>query len=102
MSQRGNLGYVHADGVGIAELPYRGGLSMLVVLPDADDGLPGVEAQVAGSYDRWVAALKVRDVDLKIPRWKTVSGAIMLNDPPAEVGYGARLFGRCRFLRYDG
>jgi serpin B len=86
MSQRGRFRYGHADGVGVAELPYRGGLSMLVVLPDADDGLPGVEAQVAGSYDRWLATLTVRDVDLKIPPWKTVSDAIYLNDPLKELG----------------
>lgn len=73
MWQRKWLPYAHVDGLQAVELPYRGGLSMLIVLPDAADGLSEAERGIAESYGRLRSALQTREVDLKIPRWKTTS-----------------------------
>jgi serpin B len=65
--------YAHVDGVQVIELPYHGGLSMLVALPDRKDGLADVEAHIAKRFQSWRAALKQgspNDVDLKLPRWR--------------------------------
>jgi serpin B len=72
MSRIGKYRYAHADGVQLVELPYRGGLSMVILLPDNDDGLGAVENRLPASYDRWLAALQMKNVDLLLPRWKSV------------------------------
>ncbi|MEP6652698.1 MAG: serpin family protein [Myxococcales bacterium] len=59
--------------VQLVELTYRGGVSMVVVLPDAADGLNAVEARLAGSYQGWMKALDHKPVDLELPRWKVTS-----------------------------
>jgi serpin B len=61
--------YAEIDGVQMVELPYEAHRAMVVFLPRDDDGFPDVERWIAGSYDRWVAALKWRRVDLQLPRW---------------------------------
>jgi serpin B len=86
MHRMGTYRHRHVDGVQLAELPYGGGLSMLIVLPDVDDGLVGVEDRLAASYEGWIAGLAVKEVDLKIPRWKTVSEEMRLNKPLQELG----------------
>ncbi len=85
MSQEDGFAYARADGAQILELPYKGGLSMIVVLPDAAAGLADVEDRIAGRYDRWVAALEPRLVDLWLPRWTTTS-ALSLGDALGKMG----------------
>lgn len=42
------FGFRRAEGVQVLELPYSGGeLSMVILLPDARDGLPGLEARLS-------------------------------------------------------
>ena len=77
--------YRHIDGVQLAELPYRGGLSMVIVLPDADDGLAAVEDRLTANYEGWISELAAKEIDLKIPRWTTVS-EMMLNEPLKDLG----------------
>lgn len=73
MSQMGTVAYAHVDGVQVIDLPYRGGLSMLVALPDARNGLAALEGALAQDYDNWQAAFHYSSmlVDLKLPRWRT-------------------------------
>ena len=55
----------------MVELPYKGGLSMIVVLPESNDGLSGIEDRPATSYVDWIGALENRIVDLELPRFAT-------------------------------
>lgn len=85
MRQVETMRYAKLDGLALVELPYRGGLSMLILLPDSIDGLDGVEDRLAAGYDSWRAALKVRYVDLQLPRWK-VTTQLSLADVLASLG----------------
>ena len=85
MAQEGTFGYTRGGGAQLLELPYRGGLSMIVVLPDDEDGLPSVERAIGGRYDDSIAALRPALVDLQLPRW-TFSSRIELNAPLIALG----------------
>jgi serpin B len=71
MRQVSSFRYAHASGVKLVELPYKGGLSMLVVLPDDVDGLEKIEDRIGSSYAEWVRALEYTLVDLEFPRFIT-------------------------------
>lgn len=65
-----------ADGaLKVLELPYKGDeVSMLVLLPDASDGLPALEAKLtAETYRAWTADLARRDVLVYLPRFSVES-----------------------------
>ena len=96
MRRRGNFRYARSRGVQIAELPYRGGLSMVVVLPDAADGLDAVEARLADGYQGWLKALDLELLDLELPRW-TVSSHLSLAKPLAAMGMPAAFSSRADF-----
>lgn len=74
MAQRQMLRHAAVDGVSLVELPYKGGLSMVVLLPDDASGLDAVENRLSSSYDDWLSALTFKRVDLWLPRWKFTSG----------------------------
>ena len=59
MHQTSSFRSAHAGNVGLLELPYLGQrLSMVVILPDAIDGLPGLEQQLTEAQLRgWLAQL---------------------------------------------
>ncbi len=63
-------------GLKVAELPYKGDdLSMLVLLPDAVDGLGGLESTLtAKNVGRWTADLRRQDVLVYLPRFSVESG----------------------------
>jgi serpin B len=64
--------HAHLDDVQLVELPYVGDrISMIVVLPDGANGLDDAERQIGRSYDRWLAALTMREVNLWLPQWTT-------------------------------
>jgi serpin B len=70
MRQLGYFAHAHLDDVQLVELPYVGGrLSMIVILPDSANGLSDAEGRIGRSYDRWLAALEAKDVDLWLPTW---------------------------------
>ena len=58
--------------VQVLELPYKGGaLSMLLVLPKADDGLAAIEARLSpDTIDRWAQGLKESEVFVSVPRFR--------------------------------
>jgi serpin B len=68
------LRHAAVSGVSLVELPYKGGLSMVVILPDDASGLDAVESRLSSSYDDWLSALTLKRVDLWLPRWKVTSG----------------------------
>jgi serpin B len=59
----------HDADVDVVELPYRGGMSMLIVVPIADDGLAAVEKRLPGAYQGWVEQLGPVEVQLALPRF---------------------------------
>src|SRR5262249_37961967 len=66
----------HADAaLKVIELRYKGDdLSMLVLLPDAPDGLAGLEGQLdADHVARWTSDLGQRDVLIYLPRFSIES-----------------------------
>lgn len=78
-----------AAGVRLCQLPYQGDrLAMLLVLPDAVDGLSGVEAKLdAAALERWAAAVEApaaaQLVDLRVPKF--------VIDPPTSTPLKATL-----------
>ena len=79
--------YAHVGDVRVIELPYRGSeLSMLVVLPDSNDGLASVEKTLSadrlGEWDKALASVKV---DVTFPRF-TSDISLNLNDSLGTLG----------------
>lgn len=68
--------YYHGDGVKVLELPYEGyDLAMLIVLPDARDGLAAVERSLTPqTLARWERKLTMRRVSLALPRFSSEIG----------------------------
>ncbi len=64
------------DGLKVAELPYKGDdVSMLVLLPDAVDGLAALEAKLTvENIGRWTGALRRQEVLVHLPRFSVESG----------------------------
>jgi serpin B len=85
MAQQEAFAYARDGDVQVVELPYRGDLSMVVVLPDGAGDLPAVERNVARHYTDWVAALKPALVDVWLPRW-TLSSRVDLGPPLNAAG----------------
>jgi serpin B len=79
----------------LLELPYRGdALSMVVLLPDAVDGLGALEAQLtAERLDGWIAAARRRDVLVHLPRF-SVESRFGLADTLAAMGMPSAFDGR--------
>jgi serpin B len=102
MSRSIHASYAHVDGVQVVELPYRGGLSMLVALPDEKSGLPAVERNLPQRYPSWREALQKSsdDVDLKLPKWSApwrveLGPALKTMGMHRAFGAGADLSGIC-------
>ncbi len=73
MRQVTEFRYAEVDGAKLVELAYRGGVSMIVVLPEHDDGLSQIEERLAGSYADWIGKLAGRLVDLELPRFTSTT-----------------------------
>jgi len=69
MRQVSRFRYAQVRGAKLVELPYKGGLSMVVVLPTDVDGLEKIEDRLGGSYADWIGALEYKEVDLELPRF---------------------------------
>lgn len=68
-------GYTEDDDVQVAELPYRGNVtSMVVILPKKKDGLAALEEKLGHEQLKtWIGGLRHRKLDLSLPRWKFTS-----------------------------
>jgi serine protease inhibitor len=77
-----------ADGeIQMLDLPYQGeSISMLVLLPNARDGLAELERRLnEENLTNWIEHLHPADVDLQLPRFK-VSSRFSLNQTFAGMG----------------
>jgi serpin B len=87
MHRRGSYRYAEGDGLKILELPYgTGDLAMVVLLPDAKDGLGALEARLgAEQLGRWLAGLRRQEVAVALPRF-SLSSQFTLNQALSTLG----------------
>lgn len=80
----------HAEGAAVGELPYTGGeISMIVVVPDAADGLPALLSNLDGDrMQHWIDALADRpNVIVKMPRFRVApTESLPLSEPMRSLG----------------
>jgi len=71
MHQTDEFGFLWRDGVSVLELPYTGqDIAMLVLLPDAVDGLPALEAALTPEQlAEWLSGLTTTKVAVTLPRF---------------------------------
>jgi serpin B len=83
------------DGAAIAELPYRGGAtSMLLLLPDERDGLAKLEASLdAKKLDAWVEKLEAKQLRVVLPKLEI--------DPAEPIELGKALSGLGMSIAFD-
>jgi serpin B len=79
MHQTEYFAYAEVEGLRVLTMPYEGDdLAMSLLLPDARDGLPALEAQLsAEALDRWLGASRGTDVRVSLPRFTI--------DPPGSI-----------------
>jgi serine protease inhibitor len=85
-------GYGADDTVQVLELPYAGGeVSMMFVLPRAQDGLASVEAQLsADRVEAWHALVNGGEpVAVHVPRFRIETDAMSLRPSLIELGMGS-------------
>jgi serpin B len=85
MHQQARFAYAEADGAQVLQMPYAGGeLGMMIVLPEASDGLGDLEAALsAARIDGWAARLEERMVNVALPKFRV--------DPAEPLALGATL-----------
>jgi len=88
MHRTGRYPVAKADGVSVIELPYRGEeASMVVVLPNARDGLAAVEKGLSASrLEGWRKALAPANVEVALPRFEIRPPSISLGQELAALG----------------
>ena len=70
----------------LVEIPYHGDFAMVVILPDANDGLAAVEkALTAQALTGWISGMRPQRVALKLPSFKI--------EPTSGLALGAVLAG---------
>jgi serine protease inhibitor len=91
MHQTGQFGYLFREGVSVIELPYTGqDIAMVVLLPDAADGLAALEAMLtpenlAGWLDDLSATTATAEVAVSLPRF-TFRWKASLAEPLIAMG----------------
>jgi len=93
MSQHAVYHLVQRPGFRLLEMPYRGrAVSLIVLLPDAVDGLPEIERQLGGddltTGLRQLAAGEQYEVALSFPRFNAETG-LDLSSPLRQLGLRA-------------
>jgi len=72
MHQQGSFNFVEKDGVKLLELPYKGGeMSMLVALPNANDGLAALETRLTPErLSDWTKSLSQQSLSVALPKFE--------------------------------
>jgi serpin B len=88
MNQQAPVPYVQGKGFQAIDLGYEGGdLSMLVFLPDANDGLTGLEKAMSATVVRdCTVSMARREVQIFLPRFKVTWGTVNLSEMLAALG----------------
>lgn len=86
MHQDGRFAHAHADGMQILELPYKDDLAMIVLLPDATDGLSDLESKLTKeSLQVWMESMQETRIDIALPRF-SITSELELNQTLARLG----------------
>jgi serpin B len=87
MHRTGDVRYARGQGFTAVELPYEGGLSMLVVLPERVDGVGDLESSLtANGLERLMASLAFEHVEIALPRFEISPPAVSLTDAFRGLG----------------
>jgi serpin B len=71
MYRKGSFDYAEDERAQVLSMPYQGaGISMIVVLPKAKDGLAALEAGLAADLPGWLDALGGRRIEVYFPRFE--------------------------------
>jgi serine protease inhibitor len=89
--------------VQVLELPYEGDqLSMVILLPEAKDGLAALEKQLSmENLKQWMTKIRGGDVNVWLPKFK-MSSEFQLRDVLAELGMPEAFSGKADFSGMDG
>jgi serpin B len=71
MRQSGDFRYAERGGAQIVSLPYKGGMSMCIVLPPKDTPFPRFCAEFTSKVGTsWTIAMRERDGHFRLPRFR--------------------------------
>ena len=88
MHQTETFSYAVHDGLKVLTMPYVGAeLAMVVILPDARDGLPAVEKRMEAELEQWIALSAGEKVEVSFPRFRIeMAESIALKDQLEKLG----------------
>jgi serine protease inhibitor len=87
MYQLSEFGFRRAEGVQVLELPYSGNqLSMVILLPDSRDGLPGLESRLSPAFlTELLEDLPKQELAIHLPKFEARTH-VRLEDTLAAMG----------------
>ena len=87
MNVRSEFDYAKVDGAQMLRMPYEGGrLSMLAILPDGRDGMPGLDGTVSAmQIERWSQDMRPQEVIVSVPKF-TTNTHYNLTEPLSSLG----------------
>ncbi len=88
MYREGNFGYGREGDVQVLEMPYgkSGTMSMIVLLPDRQDGLAKLESTLdPKTIEQWLSRMARRNIELYFPRYR-LEMRMLLNKPLQDLG----------------
>ncbi len=87
MTQKASFSHAQHPGFQVLSMPYAGGeLSMVVVLPEAKDGLAKLERELkADQLEEWIRRLRTAEVTVQFPKFK-VESSYGLNQTMVALG----------------
>ncbi len=86
MVKQDQFGFAQREGYQAITIPYSGGLQLLVLLPDAPDGLPALEAKLTAAILTEAAASTYADVILHLPKFRLEPPLTSLGDALQALG----------------
>jgi len=103
MHRRGRCAYAHKNGVQVLVMDYAGeGTSMVVLLPDAIDGLGKLEADLrSDNVASWIAAAQDTEVHVSLPRFRATS-SFSLGEALSSMGMPSAFNSEADFSGMDG
>jgi serpin B len=89
MNQGETFAVSGAEGVAVLQMPYVAEeLAMVVILPEAKDGLAAIEKRmIGGEYRQWIDGLSPKKIEVAIPRFRIeMPKSLVLKDTLIEMG----------------
>jgi serpin B len=85
MHRSGIFQWSRFNGGHALKLPYLGGLAMIILLPDAIDGVSKIDPRVVAGGEAITQPWTEVRMDVRVPRW-TVDSHFVLNDALQKMG----------------